>query len=157
MYRQFSLTICGAVVISSINALTLSPALCGILMRPTPEKRFFLFEWFNKVFDWVTFGYTGVIRMMVRRVAIVIVIFIGMVVLTGMGFTRLPGGFIPDEDQGYMFSHVELPDAASLDRTVDATAQLDAIAGKTPGVANVVSVSGYSLLTRRKLHFLRPP
>jgi hydrophobe/amphiphile efflux-1 (HAE1) family protein len=147
MYRQFSLTICGAVVISSINALTLSPALCGILMRPTPEKRFFLFEWFNKVFDWVTFGYTGVIRIMVRRVAIVIVIFIGMVVLTGMGFTRLPGGFIPDEDQGYMFSHVELPDAASLDRTVDTTAQLDAIAGKTPGVANVVSVSGYSLLS----------
>lgn len=147
MYRQFSLTICGAVVISSINALTLSPALCGLLMRPTPKKRFILFEWFNRAFDWVTGGYTGVIRLMVRRVAIVIVIFVVMVGLTGMGFTQLPGGFIPDEDQGYMFSHIELPDAAALDRTVAATAELDEIAKQNPGVANVVSVSGFSLLS----------
>jgi hydrophobe/amphiphile efflux-1 (HAE1) family protein len=150
LYRQFALTISGAVVISTINALTLSPALCGILLRPSQEnwiKNFFLFRWFNRGFDATTGTYSSIIRGMVRRVALVMIVFGGLVVLTGWGFGRLPTGFLPTEDQGYCFANVQLPDAASLPRTRKVMAKYDEIMQNTPGVKDWVTVSGYSMLS----------
>ena len=147
LFRQFSLTISAAVLISTINALTLSPALCGILLRASGEKKFLFFRWFNNTFDTTTNIYKSVIWSMVRRVSIVMIVFVGLVALTGWSFTRLPTGFLPDEDQGYCFVNVQLPDAASRQRTDAVMAQLDKIFKNIPGVADAVSISGYSLLS----------
>ena len=147
LFQQFSLTISAAVLISTINALTLTPALCGILLRKSGEKKFFFFRWFNTTFDTTTKVYKTVIWNMVRRVSIVMVVFVGLIALTGFSFTRLPTGFLPDEDQGYCFVNVQLPDAASRQRTDAVMAKLDEIYKNTPGVADYVSISGYSLLS----------
>jgi HAE1 family hydrophobic/amphiphilic exporter-1 len=147
LYRQFALTISAAVVISTINALTLSPALCGILMRPSTESKFILFRWFNSTFEVFTQFYSTIIGAMVRRVAIVLVVYVGLIVLTGWGFQSIPSGFLPIEDQGYAFLNVQLPDAASLQRTEAVMTKVDEIVKNTPGVADWVSISGYSLLS----------
>ena len=146
LFRQFALTISSAVIISTINALTLSPALCGILLRASTEKRFVLFRWFNKSFDVTTSVYKAVIWGMVRRVAIVLVVFLGLVGLTGWSMGQLPTGFLPLEDQGYCFVNVQLPDAASRQRTISVLDELDKIFENTPGVENWLTVSGFSLL-----------
>lgn len=147
LYRQFALTISAAVLISTINALTLSPALCAILMRPTPKKRNIFFRAFNSVFDAVTKVYGSVIGSMVRRVSVVMIVFLGLVALTGWSFGQLPTSFLPTEDQGYLFINVQLPDGASLQRTVATMDKIDAIVEQTPGVTDWISISGYSLLS----------
>ncbi len=147
LFRQFALTISAAVLISTINALTLSPALCGILLRASTEKRFFFFRWFNRTFDKTTSVYKSVIWGMVRRVSIVMLLFVGLIALTGFGFMRLPTGFLPNEDQGYCFVNVQLPDAASRQRTDQVQANIDKILAETPGIADWLSISGFSLLS----------
>ena len=147
LYKQFALTISAAVVFSTINALTLSPALCGLLMRPTTEARNPFFRAFNWVFDGVTTIYKSVIGGSVRVVPLMLLLFIGLVVVTGYGFVQLPTGFMPTEDQGYAFANIQLPDSASMQRTQAVMKQLDEIIGATPGVADWVSISGYSLLS----------
>ncbi len=147
LYRQFALTISAAVLISTINALTLSPALCGILMRKSSDKKPWFFRLFNRVFDGVTNVYGFLIGAFVRRVAIVLVVFAGLVVLTGWGFQRIPTGFLPTEDQGYCFVNIQLPDAATQGRTLEVMQRLDEIAAQTPGVVDWVSIAGYSLLS----------
>ncbi|MFV2067982.1 MAG: efflux RND transporter permease subunit [Pirellulales bacterium] len=147
LYRQFALTISAAVLISTVNALTLSPALCAILMRPSPERGNIFFRAFNAAFDRTTSIYSFVIHGMVRRIALVLIVFLGLVVLAGWGFGRLPTGFIPTEDQGYAFVNVQLPDAASLGRTSEVMTQIDKIIKETPGVSDWVTVIGYSLLS----------
>jgi len=147
LYRQFALTISAAVIISTINALTLSPALCGMLLRKSSKKKFFLFRWFNTSFDSTTRLYRAIIWGMVRRVGLVMIVFLGLLAFTGWSFARLPKGFLPIEDQGYCFVNVQLPDAASRQRTEQVLQQLDEIFKETPGVADWVSISGYSLLS----------
>ena len=147
LFRQFALTISAAVVISTINALTLSPALCGILLRASSKRHFFLFRWFNKTFDATTGIYKSLIWAMVRRVAIVMVLFLGLLAFTGWSFGQLPTGFLPLEDQGYCFVNVQLPDAASRQRTNQVLKELDEIFANTPGVENWLSISGFSLLS----------
>jgi len=147
LYRQFALTISAAVIISTINALTLSPALCGILMRPAPEKRIWFFRVFNTLFDKTTSTYSSIIRGMLRRVVLVLIVFGGLVVLTGWGFSSLPTGFLPTEDQGYCFVDVQLPDAASLERTEQVVRKLDRIISNTPGVTEWLSIGGFSMLS----------
>jgi len=147
LYRQFALTISAAVVFSTINALTLSPALCGILMRKSSDKKNFFFRAFNRVFDATTTIYGFVIGQFVRRVVMVLLLFGGLLTFTGWGFTQIPTGFLPTEDQGYCFANIQLPDAASLSRTTELLKKLDKIAKDTPGVANFISISGYSLLS----------
>ena len=147
LFRQFALTISAAVLISTINALTLSPALCGILLRPSSESRFFFFRWFNSTFDTTTSVYKAVIWSMVRRVSLVMLVFVVLVAVTGWGFMRLPTGFLPIEDQGYCFVNIQLPDAASRQRTNQVIEELDEIFKNTPGVADWISISGYSLLS----------
>ncbi len=147
LFRQFALTISAAVIISTINALTLSPALCGILLRPSTENKVFLFRWFNNTFDVTTSIYKAVIWGMVRRVAIVMLVFLGLISVTGWSFTKLPTGFLPSEDQGYCFVNIQLPDAASRQRTEKVLTRVGEIIKQTPGVADSVTISGFSLLS----------
>ena len=145
--RQFALTISAAVLISTLNALTLSPALCGIILRPPSKKKFFPFRIFNAAFDGVTKIYGGIIWTMVRVSLIVMVVYGGLVFVTGWTYQQLPTGFVPTEDQGYMFVNVQLPDGASSERTQEVMAQLDSIYKETEGITDWVSISGFSLLS----------
>lgn len=146
LFQQFALTISAAVLISTLNALTLSPALCGIVLRAPKESSFIGFRLFNKAFDRVTVIYGAIVSRLVRMVAVVMVIYIVLVAYTGWSLSRLPTGFVPEEDQGYLFVNVQLPDAASQERTAEVMARLDGFYSKVPGIANTVSVSGYSLI-----------
>lgn len=147
LYRQFALTISAAVLLSTINALTLSPALCAILMRKLEGEKNIFFRAFNRVFDKVTGVYSFVIGGFVRRVLLVLLLFAGLIGLTGLGYMQIPTGFLPSEDQGYCFANIQLPDAASQSRTVEVMTKLDEIVKATPGVADWVSIVGYSLLS----------
>lgn len=146
LYRQFSITIATATVFSSINALTLSPALCGMVLRPSKEKHGFLFDWFNKSFDSSANKYMGVIKRIVRKSSMTLVLFGIMLAFTLFIFSSVPGGFIPDEDQGYFFVQCELPDGATLNRSDEITSRVIDIIKSTPGVSDVISISGYSIL-----------
>lgn len=147
MYMQFAVTISIAVIISSINALTLSPALCATVLKPPQNKtpgRFF--RWFENLFGKLTGGYTKWVRFLVRRVLMVCVIVVGILGATGYLFTSLPTGFIPFEDKGAFMVDIALPDGASLNRTERVLEQITNIINEEDGVANVMTVSGFSLL-----------
>lgn len=147
MYMQFAVTISIAVIISSINALTLSPALCATVLKSPQNKtpgRFF--RWFENLFGKLTGGYTKWVRFLVRRVLMVCVIVVGILGATGYLFTSLPTGFIPFEDKGAFMVDIALPDGASLNRTERVLEQITNIINEEDGVANVMTVSGYSLL-----------
>ncbi len=161
LYAQFSMTIATATVFSSINALTLSPALCGMLLRPSNSEKKgrdipilglplklldAFFAGFNKVFDVTTKGYTGIVGFAIRRAFISFLLLIGMLVAMGYGFMKLPTGFIPDEDQGYFIVNAQLPDGATLPRTKKVLDEIEAILEETEGVKDRISVIGYSAL-----------
>jgi multidrug efflux pump len=156
-YRQFALTIAISTIISTINSLTLSPALAALLLRPRHGKRDWFtwlldlllgwFFWlFNKGVQGTTTGYVAVVGKLIRVPLIVFAVYGGLLVLTWWGFKQLPGGFIPAQDKGYLVASVQLPDSASTERTKAAIAQLEQIAMDTPGVKNVNSVVGNSFL-----------
>jgi HAE1 family hydrophobic/amphiphilic exporter-1 len=150
LYQQFAITIAISVIISAFNALTLSPALCALLLKPKKETRGPLqgfFKWFNRVFARTTNGYVSTSGMLVRRSGIALV-FLGVVAVVAvlMG-SRLPGGFLPTEDQGYAFVALQLPQGASLQRSAEAAASVEAALHKVPGVDGVTSVVGFSLLS----------
>jgi HAE1 family hydrophobic/amphiphilic exporter-1 len=144
--RQFALTIAVATLFSSVNALTMSPALASLLLRLPPEKKNFFFRGFDKFFAKSENGYTNVIKMFTRRSAIMMVLALGLAGLTGWQFSRLPTGFLPVEDQGYIMVHVQLPDAASQERTNEVLDQIDGILKEAKGVADWVVLGGYSLI-----------
>ncbi|HDY64713.1 MAG TPA: efflux RND transporter permease subunit, partial [Phycisphaerae bacterium] len=147
MYRQFALTISAATVLSTINAITLSPALCGLLLRPTKQKKNIAFRAFDRVFGATGSLYGKIVSVTVRRGGIMFLLFVGVCLLTGFGFKKLPTGFLPTEDQGYMMVNIQLPDGASMDRSEATAAKVTKIFENTPGVANIVTVSGYSFLS----------
>jgi HAE1 family hydrophobic/amphiphilic exporter-1 len=150
LYQQFAITIAVSVAFSSVNALTLSPALCSILLKKPQKYKGLLgkfFGWFNGVFDRSTVGYTKATTGFtgkVKRGAVFIVIFIVGVVIIGRA---VPGGFIPEEDQGYLFVNIQLPDAASLQRSDEVTKQVEELLAEFPQIQYVTSVAGYSLLS----------
>ena len=148
LYRQFSVTISIAVAISSINALTLSPALCATFLKPgsggLSERGFF--GWFNRGFDRSTRVYKGLIGAMLRRSGRLMVVFFAMVVVMAFLFLRLPGGFVPQEDQGAFMIDIQLPQGASKERTERVMAEIEKIVEDTPGVADYISVAGYSMI-----------
>jgi len=146
LYQQFAVTISVATVFSSINALTLSPALCGVLLRPSPEQRNWLFAGFNGALDFSTRGYIGIVGLLARRTVLALIPFAAVLALTAFGFLRLPTAFLPDEDQGYFIINAQLPDGATLARTEKVLQKIDAILAETPGVQNVISITGYSAL-----------
>ncbi|MCZ6836591.1 MAG: multidrug efflux RND transporter permease subunit [Planctomycetota bacterium] len=146
LYREFALTIATATVFSSINALTLSPALCGLLLRPTPKKRNVIFRGFNWAFDRTTSAYDATVKGLLRVSLLVLLVLGGVTAFSGWGFTKLPTGFVPSEDLGYIYVVAQLPDAASFERTLGVVKQVNQIMERTPGIANYTSIPGYSLL-----------
>ncbi len=150
LYQQFAVTIAVSVIISAFNALTLSPALSALLLRPKKKGGGLLqkfFDWFNRVFGAATNGYVGVCRFLIHKSLIAIILLVGFVLLTGMLGKRIPGSFLPEEDQGYFFAQVILPDAASFQRTDEVMKQCEQILQSTPGVEYVSTVTGYNILT----------
>jgi HAE1 family hydrophobic/amphiphilic exporter-1 len=145
LYKQFAVTISVAVAISSINALTLSPALCSVLLKQGQAPLSWL-NWFNVGFAKVTRGYTAAVQTTLRRAVLIAILYVGLIGATAWMFVGLPSGFLPEEDQGYFFIEVQLPDAASLSRTETALDRLEQQLLEIPGVTNVISVSGFSLL-----------
>lgn len=146
LYREFAVTISVATCFSSINALTLSPALCGMLLRPTRKKHGWFFTRFNRIFDITTKGYMKIVHRLVRKTAVVMLGFVVLLGLLAFGFFKVPGGFIPNEDEGYIFVVAILPDGASLERTEKIMDEVNAILQETPGVRDVLTIGGYSLI-----------
>jgi len=150
LYQQFAVTIAISVILSAFNALTLSPALASLLLRPKKEsdgllRRFF--DWFNRMFGRSTEMYVRICGQFIRKSAVALVLLIAFG-LAGIFFgSRLPSGFLPDEDQGYAYVSLQLPQAASLDRTSEAAKQVEQILANTPGVEYTTSVVGFNLLS----------
>src|SRR6267143_2034039 len=150
MYQQFAVTIAVSVLISAFNALTLSPALSALLLREKRETRGplgWFFRGFNRVFERVMGGYLDGSRFLIRKAAFAILLLLGAAAVSGLLGIRLPGGFVPEEDQGYIFANVQLPMAASLDRTAAVNDKLDAIFKTQPGIKYYTGVAGFSLLS----------
>jgi len=146
MYQPFAVTISVATVFSSINALTLSPALCGLLLRPSPTERGRFFTAFNRLFERTTEGYMGIVTALTRRLGVVLALFAALLVAAWFGLGALPGGFVPNEDQGYFIINVELPAAASLDRTREILDRVNQMTLATEGVETALTIGGYSML-----------
>jgi hydrophobic/amphiphilic exporter-1 (mainly G- bacteria), HAE1 family len=150
VYQQFAVTIAVSVVLSAFNALTLSPALSALLLRPRAAPRGFLgefFRWFNRSFSRITDGYVGLCRLLIRRAALAVLALIGIAVAGGLVGLRLPRSFLPEEDQGYFYMNLQLPNAASLQRTDVVSKEIESVLRETPGVATFNTVVGYSLLS----------
>ncbi|MDG2054604.1 MAG: multidrug efflux RND transporter permease subunit [Phycisphaerales bacterium] len=145
LFQQFALTICIATVFSSINALTMSPALAGVLMRPSPEKPFFIWRIFNKGMTHTTKAYTRIVQFFLRIAVVGLICFIGLILIAIYGFGQLPTGFVPQEDEGWCVVNVQLPEAAALERTNTVANQVEEIILKTPGVKETITIAGYSL------------
>ena len=150
LYQQFAVTIAVSVLLSAFNALTLSPALSALLLRPRKEARGPLgafFRWFNHWFGRATDGYVNWSGVLIRKSARAMLMLAGVAVLTGWLGAKLPGGFLPEEDQGYLYLAVQLPNAASLQRTDVVCRQVEKILAETPGVKSYNTVVGFSLLS----------
>ena len=146
LYRPFAITISVATLFSSINALTLSPALCGMLLRPSKKRNRGFWGLFNRTLDKATTGYTAVVRGMLRKVALAGIVFLGLLVASYFGITSLPLGFVPSEDEGYVMVAAQLPDAASLGRTEQVMDEVTEILAEQPGIRGSIVIGGYSLL-----------
>ena len=148
MYRQFGVTISVSVLISSINALTLSPALCATLLKPNEGKmNFFLFNWFNRFFDWMTHRYSSLVSNLVRKSLLVLLAYMVLMGISWKIYGVLPTGFIPNEDQGAFMVNVQLPDAAAAPRTEKLVGQVADMIRKTPGVSDVMTTTGFNIIT----------
>ncbi len=146
LYRPFAITISVATLFSSLNALTLSPALCGMLLRPSRRRTRGFFGLFNRAIDRTTTGYTTLIGSLLRKTALGVAIFAVMLVAVTLGVMSLPGGFVPPEDEGYFMISAQLPDAASLGRTQEVMNEIATVLEETEGVRGSVIVGGFSLL-----------
>jgi HAE1 family hydrophobic/amphiphilic exporter-1 len=151
--KQFALTIAMAVGLSGFNSLTLSPALCAVFLRPGSGKTNAFFRAFNKGFDKLANGYAASVKVMAGKWYLVFAVFAGLCLLTVFLFRAIPGGFVPEEDQGYFLALVQLPDAATIERTKSVMNQVSEMAQKTPGVADVVEVAGYNVIDQIKQPF----
>ena len=150
LYQQFAITIAVSVLISAFNALTLSPALAALLLRPREKRGGVLrrfFDWFNRTFERATNGYVRICGALIRKTAVALII----LVLFGAGAAffsnKVPSSFLPDEDQGYFYVNLQLPSAASLERTDHVAQRIENILAHTPGVQSTTSVVGFSLLS----------
>jgi len=146
LYRQFALTIAATAFLSAINALTLKPAQCALWLRPAKQKKFFLSRWFNTGFSWIESGYTWLVRRMIVAWPAMLIAFVMIVGATAWWYRNVPTGFLPLEDQGYIIVAVQLPDAASQDRTRSVVQQINAIMENQRGVETWFTLGGQSLL-----------
>ena len=150
-YQQFAVTIAISVLFSALAALTLTPALCGMLLKneSTPQSGFLgkTFRGFNALFDRATARYVGVASFLARKLARTLVVFGLVIFVAFLCGKNLPSGFIPEEDQGYILANMQLPDAASLERTKIASQKVEQLILNTPGIESVTTIDGFSLLT----------
>jgi hydrophobic/amphiphilic exporter-1 (mainly G- bacteria), HAE1 family len=150
LYQQFAVTIAVSVMISAFNALTLSPALCALLLRPRTENKGLLgkfFEWFNELFGRATDVYVNVAAIFVRRGVIALIVLLGFAAAAFLFAKKIPTSFLPDEDQGFFYVNLQLPKAASLQRTDEVCRKIEAMLSQTPGVKHVTTTIGSSLLS----------
>jgi HAE1 family hydrophobic/amphiphilic exporter-1 len=157
LYQQFALTIAISVLISAFNALTLSPALSALLLKPRPKTRSFLGrigDRFNRAFGHATDGYVAANRFLIRKLAIPLFLLAGVAGLSYVVGAKLPSGFLPDEDQGYAVIGVQLPDGASLQRTKAVYEKINAIISKQPGIRTYNGVAGFSFFTRTAASYM---
>ena len=150
LYQQFAVTIAVSMILSAFNALTLSPALASMLLKPKKKGRGLLqkfFNGFNRVFGIATNGYVSTSRLLIRRWLLALLLLAGVTLLTVMLGKRIPGSFLPEEDQGYFYAQVILPDASSLQRTDEVMRQAEEMLKATPGVEYVTTVTGYNFLS----------
>ena len=148
MYAQFALVIAATALLSAINAATLKPTQCALWLRPPvpPAQRNFFYRGFNALYDRLERGYARLIGRIVAHSNISVVIALLLIGIAGYGLSRVPTGFIPIEDQGYLLTAVQLPDGASLDRTQRVLEKVSEVARKQPGVEQVVTIAGISAL-----------
>ena len=150
LYQQFAITIAISVIFSAFNALSLSPALCALLLKPKKQTRGPLgsfFRWFNNGFERLTNGYIRVSSRLIRNSVLALLFILVVSGVAGYMGKSLPSSFLPQEDQGYLFLGLQLPQAASLQRTGDAAREVEKIVRATPGVKSITSVIGFNLLT----------
>ncbi len=150
LYQQFAVTIAVSVLLSAFNALTLSPALCALLLRPRQVRTGLLerfFHWFNQLFGRVTDGYVRVSELLVRRSGLALTLLVGFGAVALFFGQKLPTSFLPDEDQGYFYINLQLPQAASLQRTNEVCRKIEALLAQTPGVRYTTAIAGFSLLS----------
>ncbi|UTH37314.1 multidrug efflux RND transporter permease subunit [Pseudomonas sp. KHPS1] len=147
MYKQFAITIAVSVVISGIVALTLSPALCALLLKPGHHEPAAPFRAFNRFFDKATEGYGAGVRFFLKRSLVGLLLFGGMIALIMLLFARVPGSLVPDEDQGYVINAYYLPPAASLNRTEALSSAVSQQLMEHPAVEDVVTFAGFDVLT----------
>lgn len=149
--KQFAVTIAISVLISAFNALTLSPALSALLLRPRKEAKGIFgkfFGGFNRVFTKATHGYVNWSHGLIRKAVVGVLILVGFAAVSGLLGKKLPTSFLPEEDYGYLFLNVQLPPAAALERTDEVLKKVEAILAKTEGVQYYNTIGGFSLLTR---------
>ncbi len=147
LFVQFAATISVAVALSSINALTLSPALCATILRPPKDSKYGPLAWFEKLINVTRSGYITGVRLLIRRLLIFsALLFAGVAVGSGWLLSSIPTGFVPNEDRGAFFVDIRLPDGAALPRTSAVLQQVETIVSEHPAVADVISVGGYSML-----------
>src|SRR6202047_1834093 len=150
LYQQFALTIAISVMLSAFNALTLSPALAGLLLKPKKQTRGPLgkfFDWFNAYFERSTDSFVRLSVSLIHKAGMVMVLLVVAGVAAWFFSKHLPTSFLPDEDQGYLYVNMQLPNAASLERTSAAAKQVEELLANTPGVQYTTSVIGFSLLS----------
>ncbi len=150
LYQQFALTIAISVILSAFNALSLSPALASLLLRPRKERRgpiAAFFRWFNNAFGGARQGYVGACRHLIHKSAFSLILLAAVAATALLVGAKLPSSFLPEEDQGYVYAAVQLPNAASLQRTDQTCKKVEEILKHTPGVARYTTVVGFSLLS----------
>jgi HAE1 family hydrophobic/amphiphilic exporter-1 len=147
LYNQFALTIAISIAISAFNSLTLSPALCAVLLRHRPPSNFILFRKFNQGFDWASRAYGRGVRQLVKIRWALLALFAVGIAATGMLYARLPSGFLPTEDRGYFYVIIQLPDGASLQRTDEMAKKVRSVILTHPAMDNIISLVGLNFLT----------
>ena len=151
LYQQFAITIAISVLLSAFNALSLSPALAALLLRPRekraggPLRKFF--NWFNRTFERATNGYVRLCGALIRKAGFAVLLLLAFGGVAAFFSGKVPSSFLPDEDQGYFYVNLQLPSAASQERTERASRKIEAILKDTPGVENTTSIVGFSLLS----------
>jgi hydrophobic/amphiphilic exporter-1 (mainly G- bacteria), HAE1 family len=148
MYAQFALVIAATALLSAINAITLKPTQSAMWLRPavSPERRNIFYRAFNRAYARIEHWYARVVALMVGRSALTAAVALALIAAIAYGFSRVPSGFLPIEDQGYMIALVQLPEGASLERTQQTMDQVFETTRKTPGVAQVITIAGVSAL-----------
>jgi len=145
LFQQFAAVVAFSMLISAVNALTLSPALCAVLLKPSHERRGIMGRVMNGI-DWVRDGYAGIVARLVRVAMVVVVLIIGIGLATGALFKATPTGFLPSEDQGAFMAEIQLPQGASLNRTLEVVKQVETIFSADPAMASVLTIPGFSLM-----------